>query len=450
MAGAKLAWREIRWLLFDALHDWERDNGRVAVKAVPLAFPVVEATHTLRERVPERIGLAHRYILEGLCRFGPCTPEDLDALLGLGPDRVERVLLDIERTAAGVGRQGRQFVAGPAVRQALTAGRFTREVTHRRKFVVNGLMDTLLPVDFWRHHEDGRLYPDPDRPAGPMRDAADNPTAVMAKVADRLVDGADDVRHWLGHADAAAKERVGVPAGACELGPETAQVRGAWVLSFLLVASDGLVDVMSASRCPARLVEGRFATRDYLARVCQGISPAQLEPDVAGDAWRKRLTSWPADTDVRPGRRPGEALVGVRRPAEQLTPPWADAEEGDAEARRLSGALVSGLYWDVGGWHVLRLVPADRPTAARVGLLRGVRALRDALREVDYAPGEKLPLELPRWWAGWLAEFARELPATAVPAPLPLEDLLRLADEVPDTEFLDKLEWLARDVADDD
>ena len=48
-----------------------------------------------------------------------------------------------------------------------------------------------------------------------------------------------------------------------------------------------------------------------------------------------------------------------------------------------------------------------------------------------------------RWWAEARAAFAAGLPAGIPPPAAPLSALLDLADGVPDTEFLDKLEWVS-------
>src|SRR5262249_12830023 len=253
----------------------------------------------------------------------------------------------------------RLFTASADAGKLLASGRFTRLVTHPRKFVVNGLTDTLMPVDFWRYHEESRLFPDPDKPSGPMRDGSGNLTGIVVKVTDRMGDGTEDLRRHVEHGDTTTRERLGIPAGACDLETRAAEVACAWVLSFLLVAVDRSVEVLSAGRHPVSLVEGRFAGRDYLARVCQGLHPSQFEPAAGGGDWRQRLTGWPADAQMRDGRRPGEVLVSVARPSEQLTLRWDNAEEDDADTRRLSSALASGLYWDIGHWHLLRLVPGD-------------------------------------------------------------------------------------------
>jgi len=142
---------------------------------------VVEATYCLRERVPEKIGLIRRYLLEALCRFGPCSPAQLDAMLGLGEDVIARTLQEMEAITPGLACHGGAFAANDEVRRLLADGQFSRVVTHRRAFLVNGLTDRLLPINFWKLHEDWRLYPNPGSPGGRFRKASGQPTEISVK-----------------------------------------------------------------------------------------------------------------------------------------------------------------------------------------------------------------------------------------------------------------------------
>jgi hypothetical protein len=438
----RLSWRGIRWLLFDTLEVRQRTSATVVLKAMPLAFPVLETTHVVRERVPEKLGLVRRYVLEGLVRFGPANAEALDALLGLGPERIQQTLLDLERGGAGMTRQDRAFRAGPEAQQLLQGGAFARIVAHRRKFLVNGLTDELLPIDFWRTHEGCALSLDPDRPGGPVCDEAGNPTGVLVKVADRGVDGAAALHRWLASAAGVDRERLGVPPGAFEFTPEPLSRQAAWVLAFLLVAADGARDIVSAGRGSVRLVDERTSSAEYLGLVCRNLEPESLQPRVDFERLQERLSGWPAGTRLRQAGRPGEVLVSVPTPEKTLPPPWLLGEEDAAENRRATAALVGGLYWEVGLWAVLRLAPGDRATATRVGLLRGVQALRTALRGIDASIAELRQFDFPAWWSRWQAEYAATLPAEAVPAPIAAGDLLDAADNFPDTEFLETLDPL--------
>ncbi len=142
----------------------------------------------------------------------------------------------------------------------------------------------------------------------------------------------------------------------------------------------------------------------------------------------------------RRGGRPRRWLLGlgpdlIGRVLEDL-----EQAPGDGVTATTAGC---GLYWEVGLWVVLQLTPGDPATAARVGLLRGVHALRAAVRAADPSPDKPAPLDVKQWWDDWQAAFAADLPPAAAPPRRPLDDLLRLADCVPDTEFLARLDALA-------
>jgi len=142
-----VSWKDVRRQLFEVLDALPVEAAPV-LTAVPLGFPVVEATYSLRERKPEEIGLVRRYVLEAVCRFGPCSPAELDAMLGLGEDVVTRTLQDMEHVVPGLTRHGGAFSANDEVRQLLDSEQFTRVVTHCRTFLINGLTGEVLPITF--------------------------------------------------------------------------------------------------------------------------------------------------------------------------------------------------------------------------------------------------------------------------------------------------------------
>ena len=115
----------------------------------------------------------------------------------------------------------------------------------------------------------------------------------------------------------------------------------------------------------------------------------------------------------------------------------------ESAKRRLRQGLLWGRAWSPYTCALLRIVPGDVATAARTALVRGVYALRAVLRPLSYRPGALPRFDLVRWWDEWQDRYAKELPRHCVPPRLSVATLLECADSLNDTEFLEKLEWLA-------
>jgi hypothetical protein len=423
--------RELRRLLFRLL-DARPTGSPAVVRAWPLGFPVVEAAYAIQERVPQPTGLVRRAVLEAVCRFGPCSPADIDALLGIGEDLVAAALWELTLGAPDLTVSAGQYSAGPRARALLAAGEFTRVVEHRRKFLINGLTDRLLPVDFWRVHEDCRLFPNPAAPAAPFRTADGRQTEIEGRLSDRAADGLDDLRRVAGGSDRDEKQRLGVPPGTCEIPGAATACRLSWVAAWALLRRDGGAEVVSAGSPPVPLLDGPAANGDYLRRAVQGLRAGafDLRAGVPGSVARH----WPADAVVKTGDDPGEVAVGL--------PEWNGSPEGeeDVTRRRLEDDLVRGRVWD---WHtgsLLTVSPADPRTAAFVAAHRGARELRIEVRLLR--PNGPPPWSLADWWAGWLERLAATLPAHARPSALPIASLVEAAERLCDSEFLERVEWL--------
>lgn len=422
---------ELRRQLF-RLMDTRPPGSPAVVGAWPLGFPVVEAVHTVRERIPEPTGLVRRAVLDATCRFGPCSAEDLDGLLGIGEDLVVAALCELAAGVPDLTSSNGQYRAGPGARAMLATGEFTRVVEHRRKFLVNGLTDRLLPTDLWRGHDDWRLLPDPSNPEGPFRTADGRPTEIEGRLSDRAVDGVDDLRRVTSGADREEKHRLGVPIGSCDVSGEPESCRLSWVTAWVFLHRDGTAEVTSAGSPPVSLLEGPSATADYLRRAVHGMRTGAFEPPSGVPVSVTR--HWPAAAVVKPGECSGEVCVGL--PPLDVPP----AAREDRETHRIEEDLRLGRVWD---WHsgaVLTVQPADPRTSAFVAVHRGALDLRAAVRPLR--PEGQPPWKLADWWDQWLGRFSAALPADVRPVAIPLPHLLEAAERLRDGEFLERIEWM--------
>ena len=437
-----VSWKDVRRQLFEVLDALPVEAAPV-LTAVPLGFRVVEATYSLRERKPEEIGLVRRYVLEAVCRFGPCTPAELDAMLGLGEDVVTRTLQDMEHVVPGLTRHGSAFSANDEVRQLLDSDQFTRVVTHCRTFLINGLTGEVLPINFWKSHANWRLYPDAGNPEGRFRRASGEPTEITVKIVDRGVTGREKLRRLIQSGDAKWRQEYGVPAGSWEPPSEPEEIQVSWVLSFLLLRADGTCKLYSAHRSPVSLLDDATAGKAYLRTVCQGLKPWILDTEShtsQSDTWSQDM---PEGAKASAGRFPGEILVQLLDPERMLAVNDSEVPGEESAKRRLRQGLLWGRVWSPYTCALLRIVPGDVATAARTALVRGVYGLRAVLRPLSYRPGALPPLDLVRWWDEWQDRYAKELPRHCVPPRLSVATLLECADSLNDTELLEKLEWLS-------
>jgi hypothetical protein len=408
------------------------------VKAIPVAFPVVEVNYKLRERVPEPIGLINRAVLQAVCEFGPCNAQYIDDLLGLGSDVIERTLANLTKSIPDLVQKENEYTAGPTCSELLKSGGFARLVTHERKFLVNGLTDKLLPVDFWRTHKGLRLLPDSCNPNGPMCTESGTPTPVAAKIADRGVTGREHLQQLAGNGEAGIRQSMGLPAGVCERLEEPMSTRIAWVLSFLLVWDDASVEVLSARRNATVLVGRNSTSKEYMRHVCQGMESWVLNdggPTQPSEKWRDR---WPDGTQIEQGASRGLVLVKIADLTQLLR---FETDEGVKEknGRHL---LEQGRDWNPPTFNIYRIIPGDFATARATALLRGIRELRFVLRPLEITSNTRSTINLKLWWQKWTEQFEAQIGMEFPESSINFEQLLSVADRVNDTEFQDKLEWL--------
>lgn len=444
----QIGWRKLGHALFRVL-DGTSETSPTVLMAVPVGFPIVEATYSVQERIPEDIGLIRRYVLDGVCRFGPCSSVELDGLLGLGADVIEQTLVELSECVPGLLRDRDMFSASSEASRVMANGEFSKVVLQQRKFIVNGLGDALLPIGFWRHHEEWRLYPNPEHPAGPFLDPAGQSTEIAVKIRDGLGSGREDLQQRIDSNDTAAKALVGIPRGGFGVVSEPESVELAWVTSFLVVSADGAISVLSPHRPPLSLLDTKFARKDYLVQICDGLRPRDIDQHTFAAACDSLGQSFDDCAEMLPGDGPGEVLVRLSTGGASVDAPGGlEPDEGVARPlSRLTTALVRGRYWDHRTRFILHLLPADGETAEYVAVRRAVRDLRTELRshQLDKRADDSLDVKL--WWNRWQAQFVRKLPKAAAMRQLSLDALLRAAGDVQDTEFHERLERCFRNHA---
>lgn len=411
-------------------------------RAMPFAFPVISAAFSIRQRQPVPMGMANRFVLEALSRFGPASAAELHDLLGLGVDVICHILDEVQASGGELTREGQRYVAGGELRERLKEESFSRMVVQRHRFLINGVTGTLLPVNFWKRRDDLRLTVRANGTSEIISEPGGQPLSIRAWTPGRLVDGADALRALIDSGDATAKANAGVPEGATGLAePGASEISSGWVLSTLLMRDGGSVDIIAAGEGTFSLVLPPIAHAEYWRITSRPPALRSFFETSAEEDLEALARRWPSGTQIYRDRQAGQLRVQVKDPEQNLS--WEIAADGEeaSEQRRLREALIEGVWWNPTSCFVSRLVPHDTGTAGRVCVLSAVRALRRALRRLDGAADDSAPFLLTEWWSEWQQTFANRLDSIRLPR-LDLQTLLAAANTVADTEFQDMLDVL--------
>lgn len=244
--------------------------------------------------------------------------------------------------------------------------------------------------------------------------------------------------------DTAARAAVGIPAGGFGIIDEPESVAVSWVTSFLLVEADGAMSILSPHQDPISLLDPKFARKEYLIQICEGLKPRDIDHHGLSAACDSLSRTCGDDVTLSPGELPGQVfmcLPASRASSEPLLEP--DGLERRSLARWTS-ALIHGRYWDPHTPFILHLLPRDPETSKRLAVLRALRDLGAKIRSLRQDEGERDAFDIDVWWTRWQERFISSLPQSAQIQPLSLDVLLRAADDVPDTEFMENLERIIR------
>jgi len=442
MNNKSLSFRDVRGHLLRAVANSK--HGLRIVRAIPVAFPIIEPTFEVLQRLPFSIGLANRFVLEAVSKFGPCTVEELNGLLGLGEDVIANVLRDAESYNMELKSSENHFFAGEIMRASLAEDKFSKLVEHQYRFVVNGVTGTLLPISFWKWRDEFRITVRFDEGGETIEDADGNKLALRAWLLGHGATGAEELKRLISTPEASEKDEIGVPAGAFALKTQyPVASASSWVLAFVFVLEDSTLEVTAAGEGSLSLLAPGYTDPIYWRKACRG---TEFRPWLLDAEWRDEdLHSlegiWPEGTNIEPGNGRGELLISVPFPHQNLV--WKIASDDDKanERIRLREALIEGVLWNPYTCNLHLLRAGDEATASHVCVLRAVRELRRKLRKLDMVDQENSPFDMGEWWMEWQRNFYNG-ENNVEPGKLSLRTLFEVAEEVDDTEFLDKLDWL--------
>lgn len=406
-------------------------------RIIPIAFPVVTSVFNVRQQLSVPIGLVNRYILDAICQFGPISVKEIQELLGLGEEVIRNTLSELEALDNAVINIDGRYKPSSALLSQLSFEAFTKSVSIFRKFIVNGVEGKLLPFKFWDSHDNFRLRQELSHGYSKCLDEVDQEVPVLTILQSSGDLGTNDIMCWIKAPDQENKRLFGIPEGATDLTSENPLESNAeWVLAFVIVYKDGTSKVVSCINSP--LMPKSFATNDYLAFIAQGerFNPKLLFPPSMEDRLKMKI---PECAEIVKSDQDNHIYIKIANPDRILTLDY-DGEDS-SEQKRFLDEMIDGLWWNPYLFTVDFLVPGDLPTAIRICLLRGVRAMRRELRNIDFDPIKPPPFSLHDWWIKWVNEFQEELLNVLIIPPIEQQSFIAEALLVKDISFQEKLEW---------
>lgn len=419
----------------------EHDELQSCVQAMPIAVPIRQVVHKISEKRKEPVGLVQRHVLRTLFVMKGAGPGELDDVIGIGADRVERVLMRIAQHNPEVKKIANDTYRISAEGLAsLEQKGYESIVEHNRLFTVNGITGDLLPVEFWGNHEACEMF----RVQGSgfaLRKGnkvkipwalPSNPNRTGITSLDALLDDGDlSKRKALGVPDAAVGRASSSP---------TSVTSDSWVLAFLLVLADGTVRCYSAGNPPESLDLPGGTGRDYIGLMLPYLFEELVLDNIVDD---DRI-------HCEKTKDPGIITITVDDPKVTLSHmAYSDITDVSplVQPSKLTIPIVWGELWlPRANWAYFRLIPGDKDTAARVCVLRGIKRLQNYLASVDTARIDLCNLDIPFWWQSYQEEFFASISELLSPDLVPFSELRAQilgegedgAPPVPDTEFLER------------
>ncbi len=250
--------------LDNVLANCPQSGHRAPVQAIPVIFPILQATHTVRQRNTQPLGLIERTVLKLMVILDRATLDELDEYLGIGEDRIERVLEGLIPHGI-VCNEGRYYrLRGKQWERATQYGEYACESSHDRDFIINGLTGDLLPSTFWCGQKAAEAIPLAG--AWVLREKQ---RALRCEVFSPIrTDGYKAIDALIENGTSHVRELYGLPTGALERkDSSTPRISYYWILAFVLVQRDSGIAVLTAGEIPHQLSLPGSSPKEYLLSV---------------------------------------------------------------------------------------------------------------------------------------------------------------------------------------
>lgn len=392
----------------------ENDN---IIRAVPVAMPIVDASWRVRIKVTTPIGMVERYLLDAVRRFGPITEEELDELMGLGTERINFLITDIINQGAPIALSSKKLTYTDHDKEPLKE--FYKIVEQEFSFIFNGITGELLPVRFWKNHEEAEI-----------NIFQDNDNAISSRLLHlKAAIINSNIKPCAKHQSSDKRAELGLPAGYMDV-TDTVPIRekSSWVIAFIFIYASGKIAIRTAGNPSLDLGFPKESISEYLKNTSGGLrwKDDWLRTDLIMDDFPK--VSGVSIKHIKNGL----LKVSFEHPGDILS--WKHLLNNECEDDSINNIAWNLLHgWDWGtcksNFLVTKFTPGDNETAKNLLLLRGSWRLQDCSRELPSV--EKVT----EWWKKWQSDQLQEWGMFVNIIHDSLDQLLQMAQYIQDQEF---------------
>lgn len=410
------------------LYEELSQSGCQPSKIIPLRYPIAEEEFEIEQVIVEPVGMIERYILQAICKFGPCKIDDINNLLELDHSLIRDLISQLMKAGVQLSWEGELISADESLGDLLKQQKLKRTVKHLRTFIVDTGSGKLLPINYLDRNRNWIF---------PLTEKHQDPSGgkfARVRIGDRAINGTEALRRALVDTDTNVRVSLGIPDGGTRLTKPTYQKRSlSAVLAFAVVVGDE-VKIYSAENFSIRLTSSDTSNLKYWQKVCENQGKFFDEPtsiEELADQLSFDLKGVKCSADEY-----GALLVTVDEP-DKL---WGEMDQLDQYAihrlNDLKSDLVRGLHWNDEDFTICRIVAGDRKTAAKILILKGVEELLRCYRRRKTLQNFSIDI----WWKEYQKDFLPHAEDDRGETQIDLSQLLLAADDVPDTNFLDWLE----------
>jgi len=361
----------------------------------PVAWPVVEAEHTLVIRITEDIGIVERYVLDCITRFGPVIRKDVSTMTGLDTDILDTVLKRLERIPSLIteSEMGMKFTS--SIHDQLNDNDWSYDKTVPFSFPVCGVTGKLLKPEHGQIHKRYRVTLNISNQEAGVADQSGKHLSGMLWAASTHSPGERHLADLIQQQDTGRKADMGIPEGTVSLVEGTGKILREYHAAVIARhMHDGSLVLHSAENPDQPIIEVSHNKLEDFAEALR------INNRDANTFLKKRHSmnvsnTWSDHADIK---EDDTALIITLKNApafeKEALNPQAEGRE-DSSGRippSMTTALHRPYYWNPYSYRVTTIKPGDLDTARVMMHLQAIEAIGKLVRNADH------DINLHAWW----------------------------------------------------
>lgn len=402
-------------LLENALSALSKDDAANVIRAIPVAFPIIESSWLVELNISTPIGMVDRYLLDAIRRFGPIDSEGLSKLLGLSSACIKPAVDGLMSQGAPLlsDKEGQWLFTG-TIEDKLEE--CCKKVRQEFSFLFNGITGEMLPIDFWKRHASERINPaDPDgrKFSSLLQVVLFLQGAVLDCKPSRTEQGNDG--------------DYGIPPGFIgTVDYIPLKEHGEVAIAFILISNSGSARILTVGKEPFELSFNEAtlaAAQESNARpYCLKWDANWLLPSLLVGDCEFAIPDMQGVEYEQP--RPGLFQVKLAEPEDWLS--WKSLKQHTSSDDNIGWKLLNERNWAGSrGFAVVHYEAGDPVTARQLLLLRGVQRLKEMAKDLPTLQ------DVAAWWASWQEGRISKWKLKAIS----VDELLSMSAEYQDQEF---------------